>query len=212
MAGKTGQKKRFRADQEKGLNCAQALAAGISVAQVARRCTMKGNLIFRWVKNPRFSPVTGQTPDAPGGGGVFLPVQISGFAIDQRVGDTAVRTAGSVSALLLAHRVSGALAHTRYLRHPGFLSRPLVGAPRPPGRPGKMTPSHRNVRPSGIRPSMRRFAAHVSPGLQVDARAYPGVALRARYRDLPSRPQPLFRGRPDMKRPGLCGSASEHGC
>lgn len=149
-AGKTGQKKRLRSDQEKGLICAQALAAGVSVAQVARRCAMKGNMVFRWVKDPRFSPATGKAPDAPRGGGVFLPVQISGFAIDQRVDDTAVRTAGSVSALLRAHRVSGTLAQARYLRHPGFLLRPLVRSPRPPGRPAQLTPAHRNVRPSGI--------------------------------------------------------------
>ncbi len=113
MAGKNGQKKRFWADEEKRLICAQALAPGVSVAQVARRYAMNGNLIFKWLKDPRFSPATGQTPDAPGGGGVFLPVQISGSTIDQRVDDTTVRTAGSVSAPLLAHRVDITLSDGR---------------------------------------------------------------------------------------------------
>ena len=113
MAGKNGQKKRLWADEEKRLICAQALAPGVSVAQVARRYAMNGNLIFKWLKDPRFSPATGQTPDAPGGGGVFLPVQISGSTIDQRVDDTTVRTAGSVSAPLLAHRVDITLSDGR---------------------------------------------------------------------------------------------------
>lgn len=113
MAGKNGQKKRFWADEEKRLICAQALAPGVSVAQVARRYAMNGNLIFKWLKDPRFSPATGQTPDAPGGGGVFLPVQISGSTIDQRVDDTTVRTAGSVSAPVLAHRVDITLSDGR---------------------------------------------------------------------------------------------------
>ncbi|MFX0543626.1 hypothetical protein ACEWPM_018250 [Roseovarius sp. S4756] len=37
MAGKKGQKKRFCADEEKRSICEQALAPGVSVAQVARR-------------------------------------------------------------------------------------------------------------------------------------------------------------------------------
>jgi transposase len=113
MAGKNGQKKRFWADEEKRLICAQALAPGVSVAQVARRHAMNGNLIFKWLKVARFSPATGQTPDAPGGGGVFLPVQISGSTIDQRVDDTTVRTAGPASAPVLAHRVDITLSDGR---------------------------------------------------------------------------------------------------
>jgi hypothetical protein len=48
MAGKKGQKKRFWADEEKRSICAQALAPGVSVAQVARRYAMNANLIFKW--------------------------------------------------------------------------------------------------------------------------------------------------------------------
>ncbi|MFN3273664.1 MAG: transposase [Paracoccus sp. (in: a-proteobacteria)] len=78
MAGKKGPKTRFRADGEKRLICVQALAPGVSVAQVARRHAMNANLIFKWLKVPRFSPAADETPDAPEGGGVVLPVQISG--------------------------------------------------------------------------------------------------------------------------------------
>ena len=74
---------------------------------------MNANLIFKWMKGPRFSPATGKTPDAPEGGGVFLPVQISGPTIDQRADETTVRTAGSASALLLAHRVDITLSDGR---------------------------------------------------------------------------------------------------
>lgn len=113
MAGKKGQKKRFWADDEKRLICAQALAPGVSVAQVARRYSMNANLIFKWLKDPRFSPATGETPDAPEGGSVFLPVQISGSTIDQRFEDTTVRTAGPASAPILAHRVDITLSDGR---------------------------------------------------------------------------------------------------
>ena len=56
MAGKKGRKKRFWADEEKRSICAQALAPGVSVAQVARRYSMNANLVFKWPKDPRFSP------------------------------------------------------------------------------------------------------------------------------------------------------------
>lgn len=51
MVGKKGQKKR--------MTCAQTLTPGVSVAQVARRHSMNANLIFRWLKHPRFAPVQG---------------------------------------------------------------------------------------------------------------------------------------------------------
>lgn len=61
MAGKKGQKKRFWADEEKRSICEQALAPGVSVAQVARRYSMNANLIFKWLKDPRFSPAADKT-------------------------------------------------------------------------------------------------------------------------------------------------------
>jgi len=113
MAGKKGQKKRFWADEEKRLICAQALAPGVSVAQVARRYAMNANLIFKWLKDPRFSPAAGETLDVQDGGSVFLPVQFSGSTIDQRVDDTTVRAAGPASAPILAHRVDITLSDGR---------------------------------------------------------------------------------------------------
>lgn len=113
MAGKKGQKKRFWADEEKSSICAQALAPGVSVAQVARRYSMNANLIFKWLKDPRFSPATGEAPVAPEDGSVFLPVEISGSTIDQRIDDRTVETAGSASASRLAHRVDITLSDGR---------------------------------------------------------------------------------------------------
>lgn len=114
MAGKKGQKKRFWADEEKRSICQQALAPGVSVAQVARRYAMNANLIFKWLKDPRFSPATGETLGGSEDGSVFLPVQISGSTIDQRVDDTTVRASGPASACpILAHRVDITLSDGR---------------------------------------------------------------------------------------------------
>ena len=50
--------------------CAQTQAPGVSVAQVARRYSMNANLIFKWLKYPRYAPE--DIHEAP----VFLPVEI----------------------------------------------------------------------------------------------------------------------------------------
>lgn len=69
-------KKRFWADEEKREICAQATTPGISVAQVARRYAVNANLIFKWLKDPRFAPdAEGAVDDA-----LFLPVEIEGSA------------------------------------------------------------------------------------------------------------------------------------
>jgi transposase len=113
MAGKKGQKKRFWADEEKRSICAQALAPGVSVAQVARRYAMNANLIFKWLKDPRFSPAAGEAPVGPEGGSVFLPVEVSGSTVDHRIDEGAIGTAGSTSVPLLAHRVDITLSDGR---------------------------------------------------------------------------------------------------
>ena len=67
-------KKRFWADEEKREICAQATTPGMSVAQVARRYAVNANLIFKWLKDPRFAPVSEEPVDDA----VFLPVEIDG--------------------------------------------------------------------------------------------------------------------------------------
>lgn len=65
-------KKRFWADEEKREICAQATTPGMSVAQVARRYAVNANLIFKWLKDPRFAPEADVSdPEA-----MFLPIEI----------------------------------------------------------------------------------------------------------------------------------------
>ena len=77
MAGKKGQKKRFWSDDEKRSICTQTRAAGVSVAQVARRYSMNTNLIHKWLRDPRFAPEeeTGEVLDATEV--EFVPVEIA---------------------------------------------------------------------------------------------------------------------------------------
>ena len=113
MAGKKGQKKRFWADEEKRSICEQALAPGVSVAQVARRYSMNANLIFKWLKDPRFSPAVEGAQTASKDGSIFLPGEVSEPPIDHVANDASLRTAGATSATLLAHRVDITLSDGR---------------------------------------------------------------------------------------------------
>jgi len=72
MAGK--RKKRRWSDEEKRSICFQTTAAGVSVAQVARRYAMNANLIFKWLRDERYAP----EPDVAveESEPVFLPVEI----------------------------------------------------------------------------------------------------------------------------------------
>ncbi|WP_339639401.1 transposase [uncultured Sulfitobacter sp.] len=70
-------KKRFWADEEKREICSQATTPGMSVAQVARRYAVNANLIFKWLKDPRFAPEA----DAFDREATFLPVEIEADAV-----------------------------------------------------------------------------------------------------------------------------------
>ncbi|MBL4766357.1 MAG: transposase [Rhodobacteraceae bacterium] len=77
MAGKKGQKKRVWSDDEKRSICEQTTTAGVSVEQVARRYSMNANLIFKWLKDPRFAPDLEKDAAQPEDGVVaFLPVEV----------------------------------------------------------------------------------------------------------------------------------------
>src|SRR6056297_20893 len=82
MAGKKGQRKRFWSDEEKRSICRQTRAPGVSVAQVARRYAMNSNLIFTWLRDPRFAPAEVDAHGAPHDGNLFLPVEITGQAAE----------------------------------------------------------------------------------------------------------------------------------
>jgi transposase len=64
-------KRRVWSAEEKRLVCGQARLPGVSVSQVARRYDVNANLVFTWLRDPRFA-------DGGGGGEVasFLPVEI----------------------------------------------------------------------------------------------------------------------------------------
>lgn len=68
--------KRLWTDEEKRSICFQTTAAGVSVAQVARRYAMNANMIFKWLRDPRYAPdpevVEDLTADTP----CFLPIEI----------------------------------------------------------------------------------------------------------------------------------------
>jgi transposase len=116
MAGKKGLKKRVWSDDEKRTICAQTLTPGVSVAQVARRYSMNANLIFKWLKDPRFAPVErGPSPEESMAlEGVFLPFEIEASAPK---GPTAPARMNDVAAdpdpAVLAQRVDIALSDGR---------------------------------------------------------------------------------------------------
>ncbi|MCP4082786.1 MAG: transposase [Planctomycetaceae bacterium] len=68
-------KKRVRrtwSDDEKRSICLQTFSPGVSASQVARRYAMNANLIFKWLKDPRFTPDEFEIEEP-----AFLPVEIS---------------------------------------------------------------------------------------------------------------------------------------
>jgi len=113
MAGKKGQRKRFWSDEEKRSICRQTLASGVSVAQVARRYSMNSNLIFTWLRDPRFAESAGDVSDGWEGDNLFLPIEVT------RPGVAAHSMAGHVDAVqpsdvpVLAQRVDITLSDGR---------------------------------------------------------------------------------------------------
>ena len=73
--------KRLWTDEEKRSICFQTTAPDVSVAQVARRYAMNSNLIFKWLRDPRFAPEPTVEPEAPETS-YFLPVEIVGQVED----------------------------------------------------------------------------------------------------------------------------------
>ncbi len=67
MTGKG--RRRFWSDEEKCRIVAQTRVPGTSVSEVARRYDVNANLVFKWLRDPRFN-VGADDP-------VFLPVEVS---------------------------------------------------------------------------------------------------------------------------------------
>ena len=64
--------KRLWSDEEKRSICLQTTAPGVSVAQVARRYAVNANMVFNWLRDPRYTPETTAVAATP----AFLPVEI----------------------------------------------------------------------------------------------------------------------------------------
>ena len=67
MTGK--RKRRFWSDEEKCRIVAQTRVSGTSVSEVVRRYDVNANLVFKWLRDPRFNIGS----DDP----IFLPVEVS---------------------------------------------------------------------------------------------------------------------------------------
>lgn len=113
MAGQKGQKKRFWSDDEKRTICEQARVPGVSVAQVARRYSMNANLIFKWLKDPRFSPTDAPAPEDAALEGVFLPIEIEGPPIEGSPSAPAGGVADDPGPAVCARRVDITLSDGR---------------------------------------------------------------------------------------------------
>ena len=112
MAGKKGLKKRVWSDDEKRTICAQTLTAGVSVAQVARRYSMNANLIFKWLKDPRFAPIESSVSAADAVvESNFLPVEIDVPSLES--GDPAPDAGDPRCCVVSAQRVDITLSDGR---------------------------------------------------------------------------------------------------
>jgi transposase len=64
-------KRRIWSDDEKRMICAQTRVPGVSVSQVARRYDANTNLVFTWLRDPRFAQAVPDEDRAH-----FLPVEV----------------------------------------------------------------------------------------------------------------------------------------
>jgi transposase len=121
---KAGIKKRFWSDEEKRSICLQARAPCVSVAQVARRYAMNANLIFAWLRDPRFAPGS----DAPVEGDAleasFFPVEVAGM--EPVMAAPISRTSSTVP--ITAQRVDITLSDGRRILVEGATALPAIVA------------------------------------------------------------------------------------
>ena len=101
----TAHKRRIWSDGEKRMICRQTRVAGVSVSQVARRYDANANLVFTWLRDPRFAPDEAAVEERAG----FLPVEVI-------VEGREVRCDVSASALAFEGRIELELAGGHRLR------------------------------------------------------------------------------------------------
>ncbi|MFQ5765688.1 MAG: transposase [Rhodospirillales bacterium] len=95
--GRVRRRRRVWADDEKRRIVAQTRVPGVSVSQVARRYDVNANLVFKWLRDPRFKPGEEACP--------FLPVEV--IAEPPRTPPDAASTESKIEITLSnGHRVS----------------------------------------------------------------------------------------------------------
>lgn len=57
--------RRFWSDEEKRRIVAETRISGVSVSAIARRYRMNANLLFTWLRDPRFAPIEAPAPLLP---------------------------------------------------------------------------------------------------------------------------------------------------
>ena len=115
--------KRLWTVEEKRSICLQTTAPGVSVAQVARRYALNANLIFKWLRDPRFAPDPDASPD--GGSAAFFPSRSS-----------SARLAKMLLRRAIAREPGGTIEIDRRGRSPDADQRPLRSRGSCPADPG----------------------------------------------------------------------------
>ena len=133
--------KRLWTDEEKRSICFQTAAPGVSVARVAQRYAMNVNLIFTWLRDPRYAPEAPAEPDAA----CFLSVEIvdrprhdddkaaaepapaAGTIEIETAGGHRLRISGAYDAEALARLIRGLLKQTSTSHEIQFALRKATG-------------------------------------------------------------------------------------
>jgi transposase len=95
--GRVRRRRRVWADDEKRRIVARTRVPGVSVSQVARRYDVNANLVFKWLRDPRFQPGEEACP--------FLPVEVIAEA-PRPVPDGAASESKIEITLSNGHRIS----------------------------------------------------------------------------------------------------------
>ncbi len=98
-------KRRLWDDDEKRRIVAQTRVPGVSVSQVARRYDVNANLVFKWLRDPRFAP-----PPVEDGATSFLPVEVVAAPAPRLIDPPVVEPKASAAKIDISlpngHRVS----------------------------------------------------------------------------------------------------------
>ena len=106
--------------------CAQTRVPGVLVSQVARRYDANANLVFTWLRDPRFRPDEGVVEDAAAEDhAVFLPVEVIREA--REVGGDASAPAPAAEGLIELELASGHRMRVMGCYDPEALARLIRG-------------------------------------------------------------------------------------